>query len=196
MPKTAKPKKRDLILEEAARLFKQRGYGGTSMRDLAEKVGMEASSMYNHIRSKDEILEEICFHIANLYISQLKQIEQQEQSFTEKLKALIRLHVRIMISNGAEVSVANNDWKYLPDDKLREFKQLRSTYEKRFANLLEQGIAAGEFEQVNSSVALFTILSAVRWVELWYRPNRGISAAELEESIITILLNGVVKNKK
>ena len=73
---------------------------------------------------------------------------------------------------------------------------MRSTYEKRFANLLEQGIAAGEFEQVNSSVALFTILSAVRWVELWYRPNRGISAAELEESIITILLNGVVKNKK
>ncbi len=194
MPATAtKTTKRDLILKEAAQLFKQKGYGGTSMRDLAEKVGIEASSMYNHIRSKDEILEQICYSIANSYLSQIEEIEQQEGSFTEKIKALIRLHIRIMISNGAEVSVANNDWKYLSEDKLKQFKELRRTYEKKFAALLEKGTAAAEFENVNTSVALFTILSAVRWVELWYKPNRGISAPELEDSIITILLNGLEK---
>ena len=52
--------KKELILSEAAMLFKEKGFGGTSMRDLAEKVGMEAASMYNHIKSKDEILELIC----------------------------------------------------------------------------------------------------------------------------------------
>ncbi|MFT2007663.1 TetR/AcrR family transcriptional regulator [Pontibacter sp. 13R65] len=193
MSKKFKKSKRDVILEEAAKLFKERGYGGTSMRDLAEKVGMEAPSMYNHIRSKDEILEIICFHIANSYVSQLTRIEASEDTFTDKLKALIKLHIKMMIEDGAAVSVANNDWKFLPEDKLKEFKEIRRGYEKRFAAILEQGVAAGEFHNVNISVSLFTILSAVRWVELWYRPNRGVSAKALEETIITILLNGLSK---
>ncbi|WP_114778905.1 TetR/AcrR family transcriptional regulator [Botryobacter ruber] len=193
MAKKIKTSKRDIILEEAAKLFKERGYSGTSMRDLAEKVGMEAPSMYNHIRSKDEILEIICFHIANTYVSQLSKIESSEDSFIDKLKALIRLHIRMIIEDGAAVSVTNNDWKFLPDDKLKEFKDIRRGYEKRFAAIIEQGMAAGEFHDVNVSVALFTILSAVRWVELWYRPNRGVSAKALEETITTILLNGLVK---
>lgn len=69
--KKNKINKKELILSEAAMLFKEKGFGGTSMRDLAEKVGMEAASMYNHIKSKNEILELICFKIANQYISQL-----------------------------------------------------------------------------------------------------------------------------
>ncbi|MCB2408366.1 TetR/AcrR family transcriptional regulator [Hymenobacter lucidus] len=193
MAKKVKTNKRQIILEEAAKLFKAKGFGGTSMRDLGSQVGMEAASMYNHISSKDDILESICFHVSNTYISQLNEIEQLPVSYVDKLKALIRLHIRLMIEDGAAVSVANNDWKYLSDDKLQQFKDARKTYEKGFAELIEQGIAAGEFQPVNVSVALFTILSAVRWVELWYRPGRGISAEELEENIMTILLNGLAK---
>ncbi|TGE29691.1 TetR/AcrR family transcriptional regulator [Hymenobacter metallicola] len=193
MAKKVKTNKRQVILEEAAKLFKAKGFGGTSMRDLGSQVGMEAASMYNHISSKDDILESICFHVSNTYISQLHEIEQLPVSYVDKLKALIRLHIRLMIEDGAAVSVANNDWKYLSDDKLQQFKDARKTYEKGFAALIEQGIEAGEFQPMNVSVALFTILSAVRWVELWYRPGRGITAEELEENIMTILLNGLAK---
>lgn len=193
MAKTNKINKRQLILEEAAKLFKSRGFGGTSMRDLGAEVGMEAASMYNHIRSKDEILEHICFHISNTYISQLTEIEQLDASYVEKIKALIRLHIRLMVEDGAAVSVANNDWKYLTGDQLKAFTDARQRYEKGFAALIERGIAAGELAPVNVSVALFTVLSAVRWVELWFRPGRTISAEELEENIMTILLNGLVK---
>jgi AcrR family transcriptional regulator len=87
------------------------------MRDLAEKVGMEAASMYNHIKSKDEILELICFKIANQYISQLQEIENTNQSFQDKLRAIIGLHVQLIIEDSASVSVANNDWKYLSEEK-------------------------------------------------------------------------------
>ncbi|GAA3995160.1 TetR/AcrR family transcriptional regulator [Hymenobacter fastidiosus] len=193
MAKKVKNNKRQLILEEAAKLFKAKGFGGTSMRDLGAQVGMEAASMYNHINSKDEILELICFHVSNTYVSQLAQIEQTDTSYVEKIKALIHLHIRLMIEDGAAVSVANNDWKYLTNDKLEAFKEARKNYEKGFAALIEQGIAAGELQPVNTSVALFTILSAVRWVELWYRPGRGITAEELEENIMTLLLNGIAK---
>ena len=188
---TKKISKRQLILTEAAKLFKDRGYSGTSMRDLAGQVGMEAASMYNHIKAKDEILESICFRISGIYISQLAEISATDASYGDKIKALIRLHIQLMVEDGAAVSVANHDWKYLPAPKLAEFKQARKSYEKGFAALLEAGIAAGEFQPVNVSVALFTILSAVRWVELWFRPGRELSADELEANIITMLLNGL-----
>ena len=193
MLKTKKPAsaKRELILTEAAKLFKDRGYSGTSMRDLAGQVGMEAASMYNHIKSKDELLEIICFRISDTYILQLQTIEQQSIHFSEKLSSLVRLHIRLMVEDSAAVSVANHDWKYLPEPRLTEFKQARKTYEKGLASLIEAGIAAGEFRPVNVSVALFTVLSAVRWVELWYRPGRGLSAEELESNILTVLLGGL-----
>lgn len=191
MLKTKKSAKRELILAEAAKLFKDRGYSGTSMRDLAGQVGMEAASMYNHIKSKDELLDTICFRISDTYISQLTEIERTNIPYGEKIKSLVRLHIRLMVEDGAAVSVANHDWKYLPEPRLTEFKQARKTYEKGFAALIEAGIAAGEFRPVNVSVALFTVLSAVRWVELWYRPGRGLSAQELENNIITVLLGGL-----
>ncbi|OUJ76305.1 hypothetical protein BXP70_00225 [Hymenobacter crusticola] len=191
--KKVKTNKRQLILDEAAKLFKERGFAGTSMRDLGAQVGMEAASMYNHINSKDEILETICFYVSNTYISHLTEIENTADSYVDKIKALIRLHIRLMVEDGAAVSVGNNDWKYLTGNKLAEFKEARKRYERGFATLIEEGIAAGEFQPVNVSVALFTILSAVRWVELWYRPGRGVSPEELEENIMTILLNGLAR---
>ena len=191
MVKPKKSPKRELILAEAAKLFKDRGYSGTSMRDLAGQVGMEAASMYNHIKSKDELLDTICFRISDTYISQLAAIEATPSSYGDKIRALVRLHIGLMMEDSAAVSVANYDWKYLPEPRLTEFKEARKSYERGFAALIEQGIAAGEFRPVNVSVALFTVLSAVRWVELWYRPGRGISAEELENDIITVLLGGL-----
>ncbi|KAA3438209.1 TetR/AcrR family transcriptional regulator [Rufibacter hautae] len=195
MTKKKKEIRRESIMEEAARLFKQKGFGGTSMRDLAERVGMDAATMYHYISSKDEILKTICFDIASIYITQLAEIEKANTPFIDKLKALVRLHIHLMATKGAEVSVANNDWKYLATESLAEFKDLRSQYEKGLSKVIEQGIQAGELEEVNQSVALFTLLSAVRWVELWWRPNRGISLEELEDTILTILFNGLGKKE-
>ena len=60
-----KASKKELILQKAASMFRQKGFAATSMRDLAETVGIEAASLYNHIQSKSEILQEIIFHTAN-----------------------------------------------------------------------------------------------------------------------------------
>ncbi|RNI27791.1 TetR/AcrR family transcriptional regulator [Rufibacter immobilis] len=195
MAKKKKDIRREFIIEEAAKLFKEKGFGGTSMRDLAEQVGMDAATMYHYISSKDEILKTICFDIAHTYITQLTEIEQAQQPITQKLKALIGLHIRLMTTKGPAVSVANNDWKFLSPEPLQEFKNLRSRYEKKLASFIEQGVQAGELQEVNASVALFTLLSAVRWVELWWKPNRGVSPEELENTILTILFNGLEKEK-
>jgi len=192
MPKRkGNPEKKDLIVKQAAKLFKENGFGGTSMRELAEKVGMEAASMYNHIHSKDELLEELCFRVANQYITHLNGVENAPLSYTEKVKSLISLHIEFVLEDPAVVSVGNNDWKYLNDTKKKVFKELRKDYERRFAQLLMNGIAAGEFKQFNVSVALFTILSSLRWVELWYKPGREISGEELGKDLTSLLLTGL-----
>lgn len=183
--------KRALILREAAGLFRERGFGGTSMRELAGRVGVEAASMYNHIRSKDELLETLCMQVAEAYLTRLREVEQHDGSALAKIRLLLRHHIHLMVADAAAVSVANNEWKHLPSDALARFKEARRTYERGFAALIEAGIGAGELRPVNVSVALFTLLSAVRWVELWYRPERPITPAELEETISTLLLNGL-----
>ncbi|WP_181306334.1 TetR/AcrR family transcriptional regulator [Rufibacter sp. XAAS-G3-1] len=195
MIKKKKDLRRESIIEAAALLFKQKGFGGTSMRDLADQAGMDAATMYHYISSKDEILKTICFDIANRYVSQLEEIEASQSTYTQKLKALVRLLIHLMVNKGAEVSVANNDWKYLSPEALEEFKRLRSHYEKRLASLIEKGVEAGELQDVNQSVALFTLLSAVRWVELWWKPGRGISLEELENTILTVLFQGLEKKE-
>lgn len=186
-----KSPKRQLIISEAARLFKEKGFGGATMRDLAERVGIEAASMYNHIRSKDEILEEICFGIGRKYDEQLNEIEAKNISYPEKIEAIIAFHIQMIIEDGNAVSVLNNDWKFLNSEKMVAFKSMRNEYEKHLAEIIREGMEKGAFKKVNVSVALFTILSSLRWVELWYKPSRGVTKEDLAKDISAILMNGV-----
>lgn len=186
-----KSTKRKLIISEASKLFKEKGFGGATMRDLAERVGIEAASMYNHIRSKDEILEEICFGIGRKYDEQLAEIDKTKISCPEKIEAIIAFHIQMIIDDSNAVSVLNNDWKFLNSDKMVEFKTMRNEYEKHLAAIITKGIEDGSFKPINVSVALFTILSSLRWVELWYKPSRGVTKEELAKDISAILMNGV-----
>lgn len=186
-----KSTKRNLIISEASKLFKEKGFGGATMRDLAERVGIEAASMYNHIRSKDEILEEICFGIGRKYDEQLTEIDKTKISCPEKIEAIIAFHIQMIIEDSNAVSVLNNDWKFLNSEKMVEFKSMRNEYEKHLAAIITKGIEEGSFKPVNVSVALFTILSSLRWVELWYKPSRGVTKEELAKDISAILMNGV-----
>ncbi|RYY17730.1 MAG: TetR family transcriptional regulator [Cytophagaceae bacterium] len=113
--KKRQPHKRQLILDEAARLFKERSFDSSSMRDLGARVGLDAASMYNHLRSKDEILDSICFRVSDAYLAQLTEVEQMAGTYLAKITELLRQHVRLVATDGAAVSVANNEWKALSE---------------------------------------------------------------------------------
>ena len=86
-------------------MFREKGFAATSMRDLAEMVGIEAASLYNHIRSKNEILEAICFDVANIFNTHIESIEAGSQNPIEKIESLLRFHIQQMIENYEEVYV-------------------------------------------------------------------------------------------
>ncbi len=188
--KTSKPK-REIIIAGALKLFRAKGYDGTSMRELAGTVGMDAASMYYYIRSKDEILEEVCFRIANRYISHLDSVEDASLPGAEKVRTLISLHVRLVLEDAIAVSVANHEWRCLTKKKLTAYKALRQKYESRFAAIVGQAIKDGEFRAVNTDVALYTLLSSLRWLEAWYKPERNIGPDDLERDVTTLLMRGL-----
>src|SRR3984957_559256 len=85
--------KKEVIIEKASRLFREKGFGAASMRDLAEHVGVEAASLYNHIQSKSEILQTICFKVANEFMTNLEAVEASAQPTLKKMEGITPRHI-------------------------------------------------------------------------------------------------------
>ncbi len=185
--------RKDIILQKAAILFKEKGFKAASMRELAEVVGVEAASLYNHIKSKNELLHEICFSVANKYNEKLEQIESMDASALKKIEELLRFHIISMVQNFDEVFVSDREWKYLTDPYLSNFQTQRRTYRKRFAAIIEDGIKKKEIKKIDATTAVLIMLHAISGIESWHRSKQKISGAELEENMITILVGGLKK---
>jgi len=97
--------KKEIIKNEAARLFRLKGYKATSMRDIAQEVGMEAASLYNHIANKQELLSETMMYIAEKFTAGMEDILQSSLSPREKMERLIGLHIRQTVSDPDAVSI-------------------------------------------------------------------------------------------
>ena len=93
--------RKEQVIRKAAELFKEKGYAAASMRDLAQLLGIEAASLYSHIKSKEEILQKICFRMANAFFKNLDSVEQDNLSPTDKLNQAIRKHIEILTKNPA-----------------------------------------------------------------------------------------------
>src|ERR1044072_5157936 len=91
--------RKDVIVQAAATLFLEKGYKAASMRDLAELVGVEAASLYNHIRAKTELLHDICFNVANVFWEHMHKVELSDNTPIQKLETLLRFHIRQMVEN-------------------------------------------------------------------------------------------------
>ena len=183
--------KRDVIIQSAAYLFKEKGYSATSMRDIAEIIGVEAPSLYNHIKSKKEILNEICFRIARLFTIHLKEVELSAEAIISKIESIIRFHISMMILEYQNVYISDHEWRHMHEPFLTDFKNQRRNYRSRLAILLQKGIDRNEVSPVNPYVAVLTILSAIGGIESWQRSSKKIDAKSLEENMVKMLIEGL-----
>jgi TetR/AcrR family transcriptional regulator, cholesterol catabolism regulator len=185
--------KKEVILKKAATLFKTKSYSASSMRELADVVGVEAPSLYNHIGSKSELLQDICFKTGNQFTEQIETIGRSNKNTIAKLEAVIRFHIEIMAENFDEVYVANHEWKHLNEPYLSDFLTIRRNYEKSLMGFIEEGIEKNEIKAVNPYVTVLTILSAVRGLEFWHRSKKNVSLQVVEDDMVNQLLNGIVR---
>lgn len=185
--------RKDVIIEKAAILFKEKGFKAASMRELAEVVGVEAASLYNHIKSKNELLHEICFSVANRYNQKLELLEAEPVSSLQKVENLLRFHIDGMVHHFEEVFVSDREWKHLSEPYLSNFQNQRRSYRKRFAAIIEEGIKNKEVKKIDATTAVLIMFHAISGIESWHRSKQKISGKELEENMIAILVGGLKK---
>ena len=150
--------------------------------------------MYNHIRSKNEILEAICFGVANRFNAHLDTIEAASGTPISKLETLLRFHIGQMVDHYEEVFVADREWKHLEEPYLSNFHTQRRTYRKRFAGIIEEGIRHNQIKQIDAPTAVLIILHAVSGIESWHRSSAKVSAQQLEDNMVLILIDGLRKH--
>ena len=185
--KTSKEK----IHKCAAKLFRKKGYKATSMRDIADAEGIKAASIYNHIKNKQALLQDLLISMAQLFTNGMKEILTSSLSPIEKMEKLIALHVRLTIDHTDAIALIAGEWVHLESPAMEQYVKLRDQYEKDFKKIINQCKKVGHFRNINTEIALFSTLSTLRWLYSWYSKNKKINPLELEQQMIDILMNGL-----
>ena len=178
--------RKEQILEEAARLFSRRGYHATSMRDIGEATGMLAGSLYAHIASKEELLDEIVVQAAEQFLGGLEVVRASGLSPEEKLRRAIRAHIEVVAGNVDEARVFHHEWKALTGHRLDEARRLRNRYERLWDEVLRGLPGAGD-----PKFARLLVLSAANWTYTWYRPDGPLSPDAVADRFTDLLLAGL-----
>ncbi len=180
------------IISKAAKLFKKRGYSAVTMRDLADALNIKAASLYNHISSKQEILATIIIGMAEAFTNGMEQIKNEPVSTQEKLKKIIELHIDLTVKSPDSMACLNNDWMHL-EEKLPYFVKMRENYEENFRLILKKGVAQGEIAPRDIEIMLFSMLSTLRTLYIWYTKKGGVDAQTLKKDMPDTLINGIKK---
>jgi len=191
MSEKDKKNKKQIIYSAAAQLFREKGYNAASMRELAERVQLKASSLYNHIGSKEEILVKICFDNAYHFIQGMEAVEQMPVDSKTKITALLRLHIRSALENQTSITVFNDEWRHLSPQLLQDFINLRKDYENRFRAIIQKGVEKGEFKSLKTEILLYSLLNSVHWLHHWYKKEGKINPEEIEHDLLELLLEGI-----
>lgn len=187
--------RKEQVIRKAAELFKKKGYAAASMRDLAQLLGIEAASLYSHIKSKEEILRHLCFDMAAEFRKSLEEVEKQDVPASEKLRNGIIGHIQVMAKDLTASAVFMNEHRHLSQPYLRDFLLLRINYINRFKSIIEQGARSGEFKRtIDKKLAVMTLFSSLNWMPMWYDPSGLIEPVELGRQLSDMLVNGLKQN--
>jgi len=187
--------RKEQVIRSAAELFREKGYAAASMRDLAQKLGIEAASLYSHIKSKEEILQNLCFDMATEFRKSLDIVEKQKTSASEKLKNGIIGHIQVMAKDLTASAVFMNEHRHLSQPFLRDFLLMRINYINRFKDIIEEGVTKGEFKaDIDKKLAVMTLFSSLNWMPQWYDPNSNIDPNSLGHQLADMLVNGLKKS--
>ena len=181
--------RRSELTRQAARLFAEKGYHGTSIGDLAEAMGVQKGSLYAHIESKADLLWEVAREGAAAFHAALDEIPD-ELPATEKIRLALRAHLRVVAEQLDVATVFIREWRYLDGERRDEFVAERRRYEERFRALFREGRELGELRtDLDEATATLLALSAANWAYTWLRPGQGTD--ELADRFYAVLLDGM-----
>jgi AcrR family transcriptional regulator len=181
--------RREELSREAARLFAQKGYHGTSIGDLAEALGVQKGSLYAHIQGKEDLLYETMRAGAAAFHAGLDAIPEELRA-TEKIRLALRSHLRVVADQLEVATVFVQEWKYLEGERRDEIVAERRRYEERIRELFREGREQGELRtDLDEAAAALVLLSAANWAYTWLKP--GAKTDALADRLYALLLDGM-----
>ena len=181
--------RREELTRQAARLFAQKGYHGTSIGEIAEALGVQKGSLYAHISSKPDLLYETMAEGARAFHAGLEAIDDSLRP-TEKIRLALRSHMRVVADQLDVATVFVQEWRYLEGSRRDEIVAERRRYEERLRGLFRDGREHGELRtDLDESAAALLLLSAANWAYTWLAAGRDTDA--LADSFAAILVDGI-----
>jgi TetR/AcrR family transcriptional regulator, cholesterol catabolism regulator len=181
--------RREELSRQAARLFAQKGYHGTSIGDLAQAMGVQKGSLYAHIAGKQDLLSQTMRDGAQAFHAALDAIPE-ELSATEKIRLALRGHLRVVAEQLEVATVFVQEWKYLEGERLEEIVSERRRYEERIRELFREGRELGELRSdLDEVAAALLFLSAANWAYTWLR--EGADTDALADRLYRLLVDGM-----
>ena len=181
--------RRQELSRQAARLFAQKGYHGTSIGDLAEALGVQKGSLYAHIEGKEDLLYETMRDGAAAFHAALDAIPEQLRA-TEKIRLALRAHLHVVADQLEVATVFVQEWKYLEGARKHEIVAERRRYEERIRDLFREGREQSELRtDLDENAAALLFLSATNWAYTWLRPGGDTDA--LADRFYALLVDGM-----
>lgn len=188
---------RNAAIRSAAAVFAEKGFHGSSTRDIAEHLGIKQGSLYYYFKSKEEALGEVCLLGIQDYVQHMTSIAAGEQSFEAKLVATVTSHLTSYREKNEALKVYNDERLYLPEEKRRKLKELGSGYRQQLEQIFEEGIQSGA---VRSSIDCHFAAQAVigmcnAWGDLIVR-DPDLDLFEIIRKCTDLLINGFMERRK
>jgi AcrR family transcriptional regulator len=181
--------RRSELTREAARLFAQKGYHGTSIGDIAEALGVQKASLYHHIASKQDLLDETTREGAVAFHAALDAIPEQLPA-VERIRLALRAHLRVVAEQLDVATVFVQEWRYLEGERREAFLAERRRYEERIRALFREGRDQSELRtDLDDAAAARVFLSVGNWAYTWLAPGRDTD--ELADRFFALLVDGM-----
>jgi len=180
------------VVAAAGKLFAERGYHGTSMRDLGRELGLLGSSLYAHVQSKQDLLVEVVEEGARLFQDSADEALAAGGSSADRLRGLMVGHIGVVLDNPDVVRTFLNEARMLDEEHRARVISARDAYEADFRAVIAEGMADGTLRpDVDPKIASIIILSILNAVERWYRPDGPLDRRGLADLVFETMMTGL-----
>ena len=183
--------KRERILEEAVKLFYERGFTGTTLDDIAAELGVTKPFIYTHFRSKTDLLAAICSPTIELSLDAVARAAKGPGSPRDRLYRAIVDFTEVVLSRQANIAIYFREEKNLSPDALQQINVLRKKFDRVLSKLLAEGVASGEFDIKDVSLSALAIGGMILWAYTWHRPEGRLALDDMCERMADLALQMV-----
>lgn len=178
------------ILDEALPLFAQYGYAAVSMRQIADRVGVNVGALYNHFPSKQEILVSLLSDHMKGLIGFWKEHDPRSDPL-DRLEAFARFHIRFNLARIDAVFISFMELRSLEENSHRYVEKMRRQYEHDLRDIIQDGIDQDVFTVENAHVAAMSILASLTGANTWYKPSGPLTKSQVEDHYVELTMNSV-----